>query len=92
MAAGPVEPALDAVLRLRDGGAHGLFGGGTIGVSGRSGDVAFSLETLAELVVGLADVLAQNVTAGGFVLAEVAGGAIDGVRLKFCTDRRRPRI
>src|SRR6516162_3216873 len=67
------EPALDAVVVLREGAAYGAFGGVAIGPSGSGGDFVFMAEALAELIVGAADVLTERVPAGGFVPGEVVG-------------------
>src|ERR1700690_293155 len=81
MAAGAVQPALDPVLRCRDGCAHGSLSGLAVGVGRRAGDAALPFQAFAQLAVGLAYMLAENVAAGGFVLAEVADRAIGGVAL-----------
>src|ERR1700722_5978054 len=72
MAAGAIEPVLYPALRLRNGCADGAFGSLAIGVGRRSGDVFFALQAVAQLLLGLSDVLAENVSAGTLVLAEVA--------------------
>ena len=69
-----VEPALDSVLRCCDRRAHGLLSRRAVGVGRRAGDARFPLQALAQLVVGLSHMLAQNVSTGGLVLAEVAHG------------------
>jgi len=76
MSTGVAEPALNPVLRCRDRRAHGLLRRWAIGVGGGTGDARFPLEATAQLFVGLANMLAQNVSTGGFVLAEVECGAI----------------
>ena len=88
MSARAVEPALDSSLRLCNRGAHRVLSGGAVGVSRRAGDVAFLLQTLAQLLIGLPNMLAQNVSAGGLVLAEVAHRSI---RLAELSSRRRTR-
>jgi len=49
-----------------------MLSGRTVGVGRRAGDAAFPLQALAQLIVGLSHMLAQNVSAGSLVLAEVA--------------------
>src|ERR1017187_3449989 len=68
------EPALNPVLRGCDRRAHGLLRRWAIGVGGGACDARLPLQALAQLVTGLSNMLAQNVSTGGFVLAEVAGG------------------
>ncbi|SRR6266536_640086 len=75
MAAAAVEPVPDAVLGLGDGRAHGPLGSGAVGVRGCAGNVAFLLEAFEKLPIGAANVPTKDVAAGGFVLAEIAGGA-----------------
>jgi len=48
-----------------------MLGGRAVRVSRRAGDVAFLLQSLAQLFIGLPNMLAQNVSAGGLVAAEV---------------------
>src|SRR4029077_7000535 len=88
MSARAVEPALDSSLRLCNRGAHRVLSGGAVRVCRRAGDVAFLVQTLAQLRIGLRHMLAQNVSAGGLVLAEVAHRSI---RLAELGSRRRTR-
>jgi len=74
MAAAAVQPVLDAVLGLGDGCTHDALGRSAVGIGGRAGSVALVVEAFEELVVGLADVLAQNVAAGGFIPGKVTWG------------------
>lgn len=74
MPATPTEPTLDAVPRLGEGCTHDAFGGGTIGEGGGAGNVGFVLQALKQLIIGAADVPAQNVAAGGLVPRKVAWG------------------
>src|ERR1039458_2991941 len=85
------EPALDSVLRFCDRGAHGMLSGRAVGVGRRAGNAAFPLQALAQLIVGLSHMLAQNVSAGGLVLAKVAHWTIRLVGLSSCGDSRRWR-
>ena len=83
------EPALNSVLRFCDGGAHGVFSGRAVGVSRRAGNAAFPLQALAQFVIGLSHMLAQNVSTSGLVLAEVAHGTMGRVGLDPSGDRPR---
>jgi len=76
---GTVEPALNAVLILRDGSADGVLGGSAVGVGGRAGDITLALQPLAKFVIGPADMLAEDVSTGRFVLGEVARRTLDRV-------------
>src|ERR1700678_557705 len=87
VAARAVQPALDTILRCCDGRAHGSFSGLPVGVGRSAGYAALSLHALAQLIVGLADVLAENMAAGGFVLSEIARWA--GCSAAFGLSRRR---
>ncbi len=83
-----VEPALNSALRFRDRRAHGMFSGRAVGVGRRAGNAAFPLQALAQLLIGLPHVLAQNVSAGGLVLAEVTHGT-GRADLNPCARKRR---
>ena len=85
------EPALNSVLRCCDGRAHGMFSGRAVGVSRRAGNAGLPLQALAQFVVGLSHMLAQNVSTGGLVPAEVAHGTIGRVGLDPSGDRPRQR-
>jgi hypothetical protein len=67
-----LEPAVDFFVVLGDGGSDGLFGGVAIGPGGGGGNIVLVAETLAQLIIGSADVFAKRVSAGGFVLGEIA--------------------
>ena len=84
MSSRAIQPALDAVLRLGDGCAHGMLSGGAVGVGGRARNAAFPLQTLAQLIIGLSHMFTQNVSAGGLVLSEVAHRAIGHVAFSPC--------
>ncbi len=68
------QPTIDALAILLERDAYGGFSGGAIGPGGGGADIALAAKTLAQLVVGTADVFAQGVAAGGFVLGEIARG------------------
>lgn len=70
-----IEPTLKFIAILLKGGADGKFGGLAIGVGRCGGDVTFAIEALPELVVGAAHMFAKGVTAGIFVLREIAAGS-----------------
>src|SRR5580698_802480 len=72
MTSGPIEPVLDFVLRLGDSGSNSALSGGKIGVGGCSGDIALAFESLAKLLLSLSNVLADDVAARVFILAEIA--------------------
>src|ERR1019366_2187860 len=91
MSTGAAEPALDSVLRFCDRRAHGMLGGRAVGVGRRAGNVGFPFQALAQLLIGLSNMLAQNVPAGGLVLAEVALRTIRLVNLSPRGDGRRWR-
>ncbi len=74
MPAGSIQPAFDSFLRLRDRRTDGLFGGSAVGVGRCSCDTALPFEAIAQFVVSLPDVFAQDVPTSGFVLTEVARG------------------
>src|SRR5271170_982479 len=59
MPARAAEPVLDFALRLCDRRAHGMLGGGTVGIGRRAGNVALPLQTLAQLLFSLSHVFAQ---------------------------------
>jgi hypothetical protein len=82
-----VEPALNSILRFRDCRANRMLGGGAVSVSRCPGDAAFPFQTLAQLIVGLAYVLAQNVAASGFVLAEVTHWTVRRTAFGSCDYR-----
>src|SRR5882762_8577360 len=71
-----VEPVLDSFLRLCDCRAHCMLGSRAVRVSRCAGDMALPLQTLAQLLIGLPHMLAQNMAAGGLVAAEVTHGSI----------------
>jgi len=81
MPAVTLEPELDAVLGLGDGCSYGALRGRAVGIGGRTRDIALTVETFQKLVIGAADMLAENVAARGFVLAEIAGRAGGSGRL-----------
>src|SRR5208282_1800175 len=91
MSTGAVEPALDSVLRLCDGCAHGVLSRRAVGVGRRTGNARLPLQSLAQLIIGLSHMLAQNVPAGGLVLAEVARGKIRHAHLNPSARGRRSR-
>ena|ERR1700722_4208413 len=68
VAAGAIEPAIDSPAGLSDRGADSPLGGFAVGVGGCSGDVLFARQTVAQLLLSLSDVLAENVSAGALVL------------------------
>jgi hypothetical protein len=49
-----------------------MFRGLAIRVSGSRGNISFALQAVAQLRITLADMAAQYVAAGGFVLREIA--------------------
>jgi hypothetical protein len=49
-----------------------MFGGSAVGIGRRGRNVGLAFETIAEFVIRAADVLAEDVAAGGFVPAEIA--------------------
>src|ERR1700686_1762606 len=71
-----IEPTLDSPLRLCNRRSHCVLCGRAVGVSRRAGDVSFLLQSLAQLRIGLPNMLAQNVAASGLVVAEVAHRSI----------------
>ena len=75
------QPALDSILRRGDRSAHSTLGGRTVGISRRARNARLALQSLAQLVVSLSHVLAQDVPARSLVLAEVAGWTVGRVRL-----------
>jgi hypothetical protein len=77
MSTGAVQPVVDSVAGLRDRCAHGTFSGRTVGVSRRARNVAFTLQTLTELLLRLSNMLAENVPACSLVSAEVAYRPVD---------------
>jgi hypothetical protein len=87
MAAGVAEPAFDAPVRLRNRGAYRALRGGAVSISRGSGDMPFPLQTLAQFVVRLANMFAEDMSAGSFVLAEVAYGIAGRVGLSRRSDR-----
>src|ERR1700678_1922667 len=91
MAARAVQPALDTLLRSCESRAHGSFSGLAVGVGGSAGDAAFPFHALAQLIISLPHVLAENVAAGGFILAEVASRANCRTVLTSLGRRRRQR-
>jgi len=68
------QPTIDGLAIPLERIAHGGFGGGAIDPGRGGADIALAAETLAEFVVGTADVLAEGVAAGRFVLGEIARG------------------
>src|ERR1700693_6015554 len=70
------EPGLDSFLRLCDCHAHGMLSSRAVGVSRRTGDVAFPLQAFTQLIIGLSNMPAKNVAAGGLVEAEVTPRSI----------------
>ncbi len=83
------EPALDSFLRFFDRRAHGMFSSRAVGVSRRAGNAGFLLQTLAQLLIALSNMLAQNVAAGSLVLAEVARGSTRRLHLNPGSDSTR---
>ena len=73
-----------------------MFGNGAVGVGRCAGNIALVFEALAEFVVATTDMFAQDVAAGGFVLAEVARrplpGAIWGIGSPLRSGRRGPGV
>src|SRR5258706_3244066 len=69
---GTIEPVLDAVPRFGDGCTDGMLGGSAVGVGRCCRNMGLAFETIAEFVIRAADMLAQDVAAGGFVPAEIA--------------------
>src|ERR1700674_2735513 len=72
MASRAAQPALNAVLRFGHGGSNGMFRGGTVGVCRSAGGAGLALHSLAQFVVSLPHMLAQNVSAGSLVRAQIA--------------------
>ncbi len=64
----PAEPSLNLALRLRDSRAYSMFRSRTVRIGRCSGDAALPLQSLAKLLFGLPNMLAQYVSAPGFVL------------------------
>jgi hypothetical protein len=62
-----INPAIDLGAIGAQCGGNGLFGRGAIGPGGGCGDVAFTTEAFAKLVVGAANMLLQGVAAALFV-------------------------
>ena len=75
---GTIEPALDAVLRFRDGCTDGMLGGSAVGIGRRCRNMVLTFEAIAEFVIRAIDMLAEDVTAGSFVPAEIARWAWPG--------------
>jgi len=73
-----IQPALDFTLRLADGCSYDVFGGRKIGIGGSAGDVGFALEAFPQLLLGLADVFADDVAAGGFIPPQISDWAAGG--------------
>ena len=63
---------LNPVLRLSDGRTHRVLGRCPVGISRCAGDVPLALQPFAQFVIRLTDVLAENMSSGSFVLAEIA--------------------
>src|ERR1700692_565915 len=76
MASLTVQPALYPGLRCGDGISHGTFRSGAVGVCRGAGDAGLASYSLAQFVVSLPHMLAQNVSAGSLVLAQVAPRAV----------------
>jgi hypothetical protein len=74
MSSRSVEPALDAVPGLGDGFPNGALGGGPIGIGGSPGNVSLFFQAGEKLIIGSANVLAQDVPTKGLVLTEIARG------------------
>jgi hypothetical protein len=91
MPAFALEPALDLGVLLGNRGADGNLSGVAIIPGGRRGDVALTIEPLAELVVGASDMLAEGMPASGFVLREVAARAFRIMRNGSGAGSFRPR-
>src|SRR5580692_4751320 len=85
------EPALDLPLRLCDRRTDDMFGGGAVCIGRSAGDVTFPLEALAQLLLGLSHMLAQNMSAMGLVPAEIAHRTIRRVGLNPGLRRTRNR-
>src|SRR5882724_6572088 len=83
MSTGTSQPALNTALGFGDGGPDGLFGGTAVGIGRGARDVALPFEALAQLVVRPPDVLAEHMAAGGFVLSQVARGALPELEAGF---------
>ena len=64
----PVQPALNAVLVLRNRFADDALRGSPVRIGGSARDRGLALEPVAEFIVGATHVLAQDVPAGGFIL------------------------
>ena len=66
-----IVPAIDLVLISTQSSGNRFFGSGAISPRRSGGNVALAVETLAELVVGAADVLVERVATALFVAREV---------------------
>ncbi len=66
---GAGEPAFDPVPRLGDRRAHRVLGGWPVGIGRGAGDMPLPLQPLAQFIVGLPDMFAEDMPAGNFVLA-----------------------
>jgi len=86
----PVQPILDAILRLRNRGANHMLSGSAIGVSGGPGNLGFARQPLAQVLFGQAHVLPQDVPACAFILAQVPGRPAINATL-FSSGRRYGR-
>src|SRR5208283_2149487 len=87
MSAGTAQPALNAVVRLCNCCTDSTLRDCAIGIGGRTCNIAFPLQALAQFVIALAHMLAQNMSACGLVLAEVADGTIRGIALRLKISR-----
>ena len=63
-----LQPALDALSVLPNRCPDGVLSRSTISIGRGSRNVGLFLETVSKLIIGLPDVLAQDVAACGFVL------------------------
>jgi len=80
MSAGAAQPAVDAVAVLFEGEPDGMLGGCPIIPGRRSGDVSLFPKPIAQLLIGLPNMLTQGMTAIFFILSKVPRGADGGGR------------
>src|ERR1700686_967446 len=89
MASRAAQPALNSGLRFGDGGSHGVLRGVAVGVCRSAGDAGLALHSLAQFVVSLPHMLAQNVSAGSLVLAQIAPRTVWRATFDTRSGRRR---
>ena len=85
-----VEPAVDAILILRQRRAHRLLSGRSIRPRRRRRDTRLVLQPLPQLIVGAAHMLLQCVPALRFILRQIVWAA--GVSRRWRRSRRACRL